>query len=170
MDKNMRPHLIHVFIEAYHTEIDRNKTALEQRNRQNYQQKRLLTLIQQSIKKFSLMGFEYHQKNAITLNCTSKEGYLFEFDAIPFEITLKERNVKFVFTPTCHSTGKLRYSFMRYNNEENSLCLGELIWTNEKEHVGSHWYLEKNHNTISLSSCIFDEKGIEMLLTNMYSL
>lgn len=170
MDKSMRPHLIDVFMEAYHSGIDRNKTALEQRNRQNYQQNRLISFIQQSIKKFSLLGFEYKPKPSITLNCTSKDGYLFEFEAIPFEIRLNQRNVKFVFTPGCSSTGKLRYSFMRYNNEEESLCFGELIWTNQKEDVGSHWYLEKNHNTISLSSCILDERGIEMLLTNMYCL
>ncbi|HAV2128654.1 TPA: hypothetical protein JHJ64_004565 [Enterobacter cloacae] len=170
MDNNMRPHLIDVFMKEYHSEMANNKAALEQRNRQNYQQRRLISFIQKSITKFKLLGFKYMEKPSITLNCISKDGCVFEFDAIPFEVTLKERNVRFVFTPICNSTGKLKYSFMRYNNEEKSFCLGELIWMNQKESVGSHWYLERNHGTVSLSSCIFDERGIEMLLTNMYSL
>lgn len=170
MDKNMRPHLIKVFMEAYHSELERKKSALVQRNRLNNRQKRLISFTEKNVEKFSLMGFKFELKPTITISCSTTDGYFFEFDALPFEITLNERNVKFVFTPSCNSAGKFRYKFTRYNNGEESLCFGELIWINENDNVASHWYLEKNHNTISLLSCIFDERGIEMLLTNMYSL
>ncbi|EMN5850600.1 hypothetical protein RJO36_004062 [Enterobacter hormaechei] len=170
MDNKMRPHLIEVFREVFNSDNDKRKRVQVDINRHNFQQRRLLAVIKKEMLKYTSLGFDLDIRPFKTVSLRTIEGYEYEFNGIPFSIHFDKRNISFEFIPEANSAGKLQYEFMRYNNGAQTFCFGYLIWSKEKGDSKSHWYLEKNYNTYSLTSAEFDANGIAMLLTNMYTL
>lgn len=161
MIDKMEPSKIEEFIQSYESKVDERTKIKEQQSRIKYRQNRLLALVKKEIAKYSSMGFEYKELNSQS----TAAGY----KAVSFSILYKERDLSIIFKPEFNQ-GSLQYSFARYSGEEYSFCSGYLFWNKERKGIASHWYLEKNHDSHSLKNMIFDEDGIKMLLTNIYSL
>jgi len=111
--------------------------------------------------KYSSMGLKFEELKPEPTDA--------DYNAVSFSITYEKKDLSIIFKPEFNK-GSLQYSFARYSGKENSFCSGYLFWRNEKDDIASHWALERNNDSPSLKNMIFDENGIKMLLTNIYSL
>lgn len=118
--------------------------------------------MKKEIAKYSLMGFEFEELKPEPTDA--------DYNAVSFSITYEKRDLSIIFKPEFNQSGSIKYRFSRYSGDDESFCSGYLFWNKEREGIASHWYLEKNHDSHSLKDMIFDEDGIKMLLTNIYSL
>lgn len=170
MIEKMEPFQIEAFNTSYQSVEEKNKAIKETRNRYNFRQSKLLVFIKREIKKYSSLGFEFMELKSETINCKTSNGLDYEYNAVPFEISYKNRDLRFVFKPEISSNGSLAYRFSRFTGDTDSFCSGYLHWITEEDNICSHWYLAKNYDTHSLTNTVFDENGMKMLLTNLYRL
>lgn len=170
-DNKMSMTKIESFKNCFSEKFEIDTLIKTKKNHLLYRQRKLLISVNRIISKYHCMGFVIKQHDPISLNCKLDNGVVFEFHAEPFEILFDERNIKFKFQPRVNEAGSVHYLYKRFNNNEESFTSGYLSWNkgSEDDSLG-FWFLNVPQNSYKLTSQRFDKNGIEMLLTNMWSL
>lgn len=162
---------IESFKKYFSEKLEMDTLIKTKKNHLLYRQRKLLISVNRIISKYHSLGFVIKQHEPIGLNCRLDNGVVFEFHAEPFEILFDERNIIFKFQPEVNEAGSVHYLYKRFNNNEDSFISGYLSWCkgNEDDNLG-YWFFNAPQDNYKLTSQRFDKNGIEMLLTNMWSL
>lgn len=169
-NKQMSAVQIEVMNNHLSQEIENKDNIKTHKNKIAFRQDKLIRLIRESIKKYSALGFSFDLKDSIELACQVPNGLTHNFNAKPFEINLEQRNVEFSFLPHANQAGSISYRVERFNNGSPAFTYGELSWEKGGDSEESNWFLNVHSGAAYLKDILFDKKGIEMLLTNMYLL